>query len=94
MKRIGAILICIILTLQLMLVGTVLAADISGNVEYKPLDMVVIIDTSGSMNYSDSTHMTSSAINMLMKMKNGLYMKLTRGAKKQYIRNFIRKKML
>jgi len=68
LKRIGAILICIILTLQLMLVGTVLAADISGNVEYKPLDMVVIIDTSGSMNYSDSTHMTSSAINMLINM--------------------------
>ena len=68
MKRIGAILICIVLTLQLMLVGTVLAADISGNVEYKPLDMVVIVDTSGSMNYSDSTHMTSSAINMLINM--------------------------
>ena len=68
MKRIGTILICLILILQLLLVGTVSAADISGNVDYKPLDMVVIVDTSGSMNYSDSTHMTSSAINMLINM--------------------------
>lgn len=51
-----------------MFAGTVLAADISCTGEYKPLDMVVIVDTSGSMNYSDSTHMTSSAINMLINM--------------------------
>ncbi|MCC8173579.1 MAG: VWA domain-containing protein [Odoribacter sp.] len=46
----------------------VFAAEIDGKDEYKPLDMVVIVDTSGSMNYSDSTHMTSSAINMLVNM--------------------------
>lgn len=67
MKRTSTVLACIILILNL-IAGSVSAADIYGSAEYKPLDMVVVVDTSGSMNYSDSTHMTSSAINMLINM--------------------------
>lgn len=68
MKKVSTILFCAVFILQCMLVGmtgTVNAADTG---EYKPLDMVVVVDTSGSMNTSDSTHMTAKAINMLINM--------------------------
>ena len=55
MKKISAVLICIILVFQFAVSGTVFAEDILGNVEYKPADIVVIVDTSGSMNFSDCT---------------------------------------
>ena len=67
MGRIKTIILCFIIILNISVIN-VSAADIDGEAKYKPLDMVVVIDTSGSMNYSDSTHMTSSAINMLVNM--------------------------
>ena len=66
MKRIIAITILTVLILQLGIVG--LAANISGAVEYKPADIVVVFDISGSMNTSDPTHMTASAIDVLVDM--------------------------
>lgn len=68
MKKISAFLICVLLILQLFTGMNVFAAEISGNVETKPVDMVVVVDTSGSMNYSDSTHLTAPAIKMLINM--------------------------
>ena len=67
MDRKKTIFLCFIIILNLLTVN-VFATDIDGEKKYKPLDMVVVIDTSGSMNYSDSTHMTSSAVNMLINM--------------------------
>ena len=68
MKRFGKVLICMMLIAQFIVMGTVFAADISGVKKYKPLDMVVVVDTSGSMEDSDATRMTPSAVNMLINM--------------------------
>lgn len=68
MKKISVFLICILFMLQMLAGMNVFAAEISGNVESKPVDMVVVVDTSGSMNYSDSTHLTAPAIKMLINM--------------------------
>lgn len=44
------------------------AETISDHKEIKPIDLVIVMDKSGSMNFSDPKRMTSAAVNMLVNM--------------------------
>lgn len=49
-------------------IGILHATEINQSDDYKPLDVIVILDRSGSMNESDPTRMTAAAIKMLINM--------------------------
>lgn len=64
-KGIIAIIVCAIILLFPL---TINAADITNEREYKPLDLVVVMDASGSMRDSDSKRTAPDAVRMLVNM--------------------------
>lgn len=64
-KGIIAIIVCAIILLFPL---TINAADITNEREYKPLDLVVVIDASGSMNNADPERAVLSAVRMVANM--------------------------
>lgn len=65
-KRIMAGLLCCIMAF--MMFTTVQAADIENEKKYDPLDLVVVVDNSGSMAFSDSGRTAPAAVRMLVNM--------------------------
>ena len=65
-NKILAIIVCVILALCLSY--NCIAADITNEKAYKPLDLVVVMDASGSMRDSDSKRTAPDAVRMLVNM--------------------------
>ena len=66
-KKILGVVLCLIVVLSSLFVSGS-AADIEKEREYKPLDLVVVIDSSGSMKESDKTRTALAAVRMLINM--------------------------
>ena len=64
--------ICIVLLLSMAILlgmmSTAFAVDVQSEREYKPLDMVVVLDNSGSMKTSDQNRLALAAVRMLVNM--------------------------
>lgn len=68
MKKIFSILFSAILLFSLAFCFTANAASVSEEKTYKPLDLVVVLDNSGSMNDSDPSRTALAAVRMLVNM--------------------------
>ena len=66
-KKILGVVLCLVVVLSSLFVSGS-AADIEKEREYKPLDLVVVIDSSGSMKESDKTRTALAAVRMLINM--------------------------
>ena len=64
-KKILGVVLCLVVVLSSLFVSGS-AADIVKEREYKPLDLVVVIDSSGSMKESDKTRTALAAVRMLI----------------------------
>lgn len=64
--------ICIVFLLSMAILlgmmSTAFAVDVQSEREYKPLDMVVVLDNSGSMKTSDQNRLALAAVRMLVNM--------------------------
>lgn len=67
-KRLLALLLCFLMALSCILTVSADDATVENEKEYKPLDLVVIIDRSGSMNDSDGSKTAPAAVRMLANM--------------------------
>ncbi len=67
-KRLSALLLCFFMALSCILTVSADDATVENEKEYKPLDLVVIIDRSGSMNDSDGSKTAPAAVRMLANM--------------------------
>ena len=65
-KRISAF--CLILLFSFLLVVNCFAKEVENEKVYNPLDLVVVIDSSGSMRYSDTSRTALDAVRMLVNM--------------------------
>ena len=65
-RKLATLFLCIILVLGLL--PNAFAAEVESEHEYKPLDLVVVLDNSGSMKYSDKEKSALSAVRMLVNM--------------------------
>ena len=63
-KTVAAFIVCLMVILSVSLNAS--AAEVTNEKEYKPLDLVVVMDTSGSMLDSDRDRLTPDAVKLLM----------------------------
>lgn len=67
-KRIASVILCGLILLSVLAGLTANAAEVKNEKTYKPLDLVVVVDSSGSMNTSDKSKTALAAVKMLVNM--------------------------
>lgn len=68
MKIKGFIAFCLVLCLSFFMIINCYAKEVENEKVYKPLDLVVVVDSSGSMNTSDKSRTALDAVRMLVNM--------------------------